>query len=548
MIWLLRDFDLFSVVLRAASLSLEALTLGGVLFLIAVALPSSRDEDLLAATRRSVQCCALALLGLQLVAVALEVAILMGTSGFPFRSLLTANFFLAGAAGMSGSLLLMVCLQSNLRRMSYLSTMPAVLVLGAALAQSHAASRLDHRALLLLLTALHHLGTAAWIGGQLSLLLALRRTRLQAVAETMARRYSAIAVVAVPVLVLAGIGMSWFYIGSWQGVYGTSYGAMVVAKVYLLLVMLLLGAGNYQLLRAGGAALSGGHRGVALPGAGFLLRLRRFSEAEIGLGLTAILAAASLTSQAPAIDLQTDQLSMHQIAIRMKWETPRLSSPSLAQLAPAGTLAAAMQAGQMGAVYTNDAMDRAWSEYNHHWAGLIVLCAGLLAFAAGALPRGSLRSLAGNWPLLFLGLALFILLRADPENWPLGPRPFWASFSQPDVLEHRVFALLISCFAFFEWSVETGRVHSRRAAYVFPLLCAAGGAALLTHSHASGNVQDEMLAELAHLPIAVLGATAGWGRWLQLRLPGTRAAGVAAVLWPLCLALSGLVLLDYRES
>ena len=283
-------------------------------------------------------------------------------------------------------------------------------------------------------------------------------------------------------------------------------------------------------------------------GQGFLIRLRRFSEAEIGLGITAILAAASLTSQPPAVDLVRDRLSTHEIVARMHWESPRLTSPSLAQLAPPGTLEAYIEASQYGSGAANDANDRAWSEYNHHWAGIIVLLAGLFAFAARTLPRGRLRALARNWPLFFLGLAVFIVLRADPESWPLGPQPFWASFAAPDVLQHRVYAVLISCFALFEWAVATGRWRSLRAAYVFPLLCAAGGAALLTHSHGLSNVKDEMLAELAHTPIAVLGATAGWGRWLQLRLPGTRAANTAGFVWPLCLALVGLLLLDYRES
>ena len=249
------------------------------------------------------------------------------------------------------------------------------------------------------------------------------------------------------------------------------------------------------------------------------------------------------------MDLQHDRLSAHEIIERLRPEPPRLTSPPIAQLAPPGTLRQAIENAQFGAGAVSDANDRAWSEYNHHWAGLIVLAAGLLAFAARALPPGRLRAWAGNWPLLFVGLAVFIVLRADPENWPLGPRSFWGSFSSPDVLQHRLYAVLITLFAFFEWAVATGRWRgSVRAAYVFPLLCAAGGAALLTHSHGLSNVKDEMLAELAHTPIAILGAAAGWGRWLQLRLPGTRAARTAGLVWPLCLALVGVVLLDYRES
>jgi putative copper resistance protein D len=78
------------------------------------------------------------------------------------------------------------------------------------------------------------------------------------------------------------------------------------------------------------------------------------------------------------------------------------------------------------------------------------------------------------WPLSFAGLSVFILLRADPENWPLGPRPFWASFSAPDVLQHRAAALLILCFAAFECAVQAGKLRARWAAMIFPAHVCAG--------------------------------------------------------------------------
>ncbi len=564
MIWLLKDFDLLSVLLHAASLSFEALTLGGLLFLWLVAAGGRASAKQLSGTRAALVRFALLLAAAQAASIALSIAILMGSSGLPFTSLLSANFFLAESIEIAGSLLLAGLVRWGAPGRISLALLPALLVLGGAVAQSHSASRLEDRPLLIALTALHHLGTGGWLGAMLFLLLALRTSPSLGNAQALARRYSAMALISAPLLVLAGIGMSWLYIGSVAGVYGTTYGVMVMAKVYLLLVMLMLGAGNYRLLRARAGAellpVSGGSAAaIAVPagaGAGapprsrrpFLLRLRRFGEAELGLGFTAVLAAASLTSQPPAVDLQQDRLSFPEIAERMHWVAPRLTSPPVAQLAPPSSLAVAVRESQYSPGWVNDANDRAWSEYNHHWAGLIVLAAGLLAFAARALPPGRLRRLATNWPLLFLGLGVFILLRADPENWPLGPRSFWGSFSSPDVLQHRLYAVLIACFAFFEWAVATGRWRSSRAAYVFPLLCAAGGAALLTHSHGLRNIKDEMLAELAHTPIAVLGATAGWGRWLQLRLPGTRTARTAGLLWPLCLALVGLLLLDYRES
>src|SRR5205085_716892 len=77
----------------------------------------------------------------------------------------------------------------------------------------------------------------------------------------------------------------------------------------------------------------------------------------------------------------------------------------------------------------NTSDDIAWSEYNHHWAGLIVSAVGLLAVLA----RSGRAGWARHWPIAFLGLAVFLLLRADPENWPLGPRSFWQSFAVAEV-------------------------------------------------------------------------------------------------------------------
>ena len=155
---------------------------------------------------------------------------------------------------------------------------------------------------------------------------------------------------------------------------------------------------------------------------------------------------------------------------------------------------------------------------------------------------------ARYWPFAFVGLAVFIVLRADPEAWPLGPRPFWASFSYPDVLEHRLEALLIVGFATFESAVQAGRLRNTWAQYVFPLICALGAALLLTHSHGFGDIASEVLAQASHTAIAVLGATAGWMRWLELRLAPSRQRRITATVWPTALMLVGLVLLNYRES
>ncbi|MFZ0274712.1 MAG: CopD family protein [Acidobacteriaceae bacterium] len=539
MIWFVRDFDLLSLLLRAVSFALEALTFGSIFFLLFSARPAGLRVEAQTRLRWIAAGFALALALVQVVLIATSSAVLMGSSGMGVRDMASAAFFISGSifAGASLALFLLLRLTSRLA-----PSVGALLVaLAASVSLSHAASRMDHRPLLLVLTAAHHLGMAAWLGALPFLLLALKLSRDTDVSRRMARRFSTMAVVSVAVLVLGGVGLSWFYAGSWQGMYGTSYGLLLSAKIVLTGLILTLGAGNFYLLRR-----------VESDPAPLLFRLRRFSEAEIGLGFTVILAAASLTAQSPSVDeTPQDTLSGHQVVERMAWHWPGFHTPAVAQLAPPTPLGVAVREATYTGGSASDANDRAWSEYNHHWAGLIAIAGGVLALVS-RLPR---QRWARHWPLLFLGLSVFILLRADPECWPLGPRPFWASFTAPDVLEHRVYAVLIAAFAIFEWGVQTGRLHWPRARYVFPVLCAAGGALLLTHTHALGEGNDEVFAELSHTPIAVLGAAAGWGRWLELRLDEaaappneSRHRKLAAWVWPVCLILIGVLLLNYRES
>jgi copper resistance protein D len=146
-----------------------------------------------------------------------------------------------------------------------------------------------------------------------------------------------------------------------------------------------------------------------------------------------------------------------------------------------------------------------------------------------------------------LGLAAFLFVRSDPEAWPLSRISFIATLRDPTVAHHRFFVALTAGFAFFEWRVRTGRLTSLRAASVFPLACAAGGAFLLTHSHGLETARQQILIELPHNGIAVLGIVAGGARWLELRLPA-RDRTVPAWIWPLCIAATGLILLCYRES
>ena len=286
-----------------------------------------------------------------------------------------------------------------------------------------------------------------------------------------------------------------------------------------------------------------------------LASIRRFGEAEIGIGLTVILTAASLTSLPPAADLTKDRVSASEISERLAPRSPRLSSPTMQDLPEdiyaaqqkaieAGALSAASFVPGQAGTRPNTTAEKSWSEYNHHWAGIIVCVIGLVALLGETVKLKWAR----NWPLIFLGLALFLFLRSDPEVWPLGPNGFWVTFADPEVLLHRIFVALVIGLAIFEWRVQTDRVSSQASRLIFPALIAVASALLLTHSHSLGNIKEEVLAEMSHAPLAILGVTAGWSRWLEIRLPTeNRVRTAMGWLWPACFLAIGALLINYRE-
>jgi putative copper resistance protein D len=136
--------------------------------------------------------------------------------------------------------------------------------------------------------------------------------------------------------VLAGIFMAWFYVGTWNGLYGTSYGVLLMAKIYLLLVMLLMGAGNWSVVRQ-----------LNTNPQPLLARLRRFAEAEVGLGFTAILAAASMSRNLRR--WTSRPVSLQVIAARMHPEMPRMKSPAASQLTPPTSIETAVHENEFQA-------------------------------------------------------------------------------------------------------------------------------------------------------------------------------------------------------
>jgi len=533
------------ILLHGLVIVTQSMALGGTFFLLFAARPLALalGPDVLRRTTRIAAISAACLVLVEAVNVGMQTAVLTSTLDMPATDMLDANFAVAGFAKMAAAAALCGLLLRSAGVVPLLTVCAAELV--AATFTTHARARLDHNALLLGVEFLHQLGAAIWIGGIPCFVMALGRLTSGSALRDIGGRFSRMSIAGVGCILVSGLTMSVFYIGSWQAFYGTAYGVMVGAKVAMFALLLCLGLGNFLVtehLR----------RDPAAP----VLRLRRFAEIEIGIGFTVFFTAASLTSVPPGIDLTQDRATWHEVVARdftPRW--PRLVSPDhdrlgipalQAQLdreaaARAQTPRAAFVEGS-GELPPRNADDIAWSEYNHHWSGLFVLAIGIFALLNQAGARW-----ARHWPLIFLGLAAFLLLRSDPEVWPLGDIGLVESLRDVEVVQHRVFAMLPIMFGLFEWGVRTGRIRAPWAAYVFPLICAGGGALLLTHSHAIANVKDQLLIEWTHTPLALAAIIAGWSRWLELRLPG-RIATVSAWVWPGCFVVIGFLLIFYREA
>jgi copper resistance protein D len=538
MIWLIQDFGFLSVVLRALILTLQTLIVGGILF-AAFALAKDTSPALRQRCVAWLVRFGIAYAVVEVLYVVIDTSILTASTGLALRDFVSAQYFLAGSVGGVAALLVAFTAKYRRAASNLLLTLAVVLMLSS-LYTSHAVSRMEHRAPLAMLTLVHQSSAAAWIGGLFFLLICIRTPTVSAgLDETrpILRRYGMLAMVAVVTLILSGTLLSVSYIGSLAALYGTAYGFMVLCKIVMLGSLLLLGAINFSTGRSGTFATAS------------MAFLGRLTDIELWIGFSVILTAASLTSQPPAVDLTQDRLSAHEIVSRFTPRYPHFDHPGPETLAPATPAEQAVRNYdnlELTASHSNRDPDMAWDEFDHHWVGLM-----LLFIAAGALlsPR---FAWARHWPLIFFGMTIFLLLYADPENWPIGPVSFWQSFSDPEVLQHRLYFCLLAVYGAFEWGVQTGRLRSERAAGVFPLLVAVGGAGLLLHSHTLGNVKQELLVEMSHNTLGILGVFTGCARWLEIRLrtlpEAARAQRIAAYVWPVCFLLSGLVLLNYRES
>src|SRR5947207_12998447 len=91
---------------------------------------------------------------------------------------------------------------------------------------------------------------------------------------------------------------------------------------------------------------------------------------------------------------------------------------------------------------------------------------------------------ARHWPLLFIGLTVFVAYNMDPEGWQTGRVGFWTQLLGLEVLQHRILLALTALLGLAEWRVRAGRNPSARWGCGFPLAFLVSGPLLPCPSHA----------------------------------------------------------------
>lgn len=148
-----------------------------------------------------------------------------------------------------------------------------------------------------LMDVLHVAAGAVWFGGIVGLIIALpaisRREKLAA--ETLTR-FSTWAAVSLGVLTAAGVVLAWRIAGSWDNLWNSPWGALLLVKVGVVLVAAAVAAANRFVLvpRVGGAAGHDKSRRAAV-------LVRRAVSAEAGLLVAALVITGFLVDRSPDV-------------------------------------------------------------------------------------------------------------------------------------------------------------------------------------------------------------------------------------------------------
>jgi hypothetical protein len=204
--------------------------------------------------------------------------------------------------------------------------------------------------------------------------------------------------------------------------------------------------------------------------------------------------------------------------------------------------------GPLPEAWEGSAKGIAYSERNHHIAGLFVILMGFAELTH------AMRLAALSWVRLLLPSALlctgaFLLIWSDHEAWPIGSLTFRDSFLGYDheIIQHKIYGMLALAVGSVELFRRLGNAGHRVWASPLPLMAIVGGLMLFGHSH--GFHPSAQKIAMHHAIMGTMALTAGssklFSTWLN---PKQEKASVRwDWIWAFLILLIGAQLLFYSE-
>lgn len=191
----------------------------------------------------------------------------------------------------------------------------------------------------------------------------------------------------------------------------------------------------------------------------------------------------------------------------------------------------------------------AYSNFNHHLAGIFVLVIGLTELW-GALGIGMLAWSRFLLPAAMFGAGIFLLIWSDHEAWPIGSMsPAQTLFGGDwEIMQHKTYAVLMLSVGTIEGLRWLGRLRHVFWSLPFPAFAIIGGLMLFLHSHGDHPSAHEIA--MNHAIMGTLAVAAGFCKLVSVRTVA-KGNGNTVLRWELawagCILLVGLQLLFYSE-
>lgn len=208
--------------------------------------------------------------------------------------------------------------------------------------------------------------------------------------------------------------------------------------------------------------------------------------------------------------------------------------------------------GTMAFMWEGSPQGKAYSEFNHHIAGIFVILIGLSELPTLAISLAWIRFLL---PFAMLADGSYLIIWSDHDAWPIGHRGIADAFFIGDweTIQHKVYAILLLMVG----SIELLRrrryiVHTVWSA-ALPGFAVVGGMMLFLHSH--GPHPSAHIIALHHTVMGTMAVAAGLCKFVgdnvhqrsHLRQSPTETRNAWDFAWAIFILLIGIQLIIYTE-